>query len=115
MGLATRRLLSFRENAAQDVHFQLADTRAPVKTTQTRHQVARLGGIEEANIHQGSFQVSVEQLQLVGGHRLRIQHRRGFHLAHLGRLPLHRQPSHAHLIGQNLYGSRQIQRAEVGI
>src|SRR5690606_3081267 len=55
--LAAHSLLGFREDATQDIHFQLADRASPIQTTQPRHQVTRLLRIEKTNGYQDALQV----------------------------------------------------------
>ena len=80
----------------------------PLRPYRPRHQVTRPSRIQKADLHQRLFQMLVIKLQFIGGHRLGIDQRRSLLLFHLGWLPLGRQPGHAHLVGQHLYGRRQV-------
>src|SRR5690606_35611540 len=105
-------LLGFCQYAAQDVHLDLIGLAALVEPAQTRHQLLRLLGIKEADLHHHLLQMLVEQLHLFGGYRGFLPGRR---LGKGGRQILASEALHAQLIAQHLHRRRQIQRAEVGV
>jgi hypothetical protein len=70
MGLATRRLNGFGQNAAQDIHFQLGHPAASVQTPQATHQMPWLQRVKKANLHQCLLQVNKIRFQLIRRNRL---------------------------------------------